>query len=135
VLAWSLLVVAFVPMLLEMIVRMVVRHEPRLRLKPGEKEAEASLLTLGSYRIYTWLIWVQVLFWILQMIGRPAPLWLSGPLLAAELLLAHAVYWRLGFGWSRFFLVLGHISGVVALTEAYYFLRIELAPAQAPRPS
>jgi hypothetical protein len=133
VLGWSLLVVAFVPMLLLMLLRMRVRHQPTLRLKENEEPKEAGVITLGAYRLYTWMVWAQVLWLVIGLMGGKPPLWLTLPTLVAQLALAHAIYWRLSFGWARFLLVLANLSPVVGLTEAYYFLRIELAPAEDAR--
>lgn len=132
-LGWNLLVVAFVPMLLMMIIRMRVRQVPTLRLKPNEEAKEAGVITLGAYRLYTWLVWAQVLWLVISLMGGELPAWLWVPTLVGQLLLAHAIYWRLGFGWVRWLLVFANISAVVGLAEAYFFFRQELAPAEDAR--
>jgi hypothetical protein len=120
-------------MLLLMLFRIRVRHTPTLRCKPNEEPKEAGVIALGAYRLYTWLVWAQVLWLVVGLMGGKLPLWLTVPTLVAQLLLANAIYWRIGFGWSRIVLILANVSAVAALTEAYYFLRIELAPAEDAR--
>lgn len=132
-LGWTLLVIAFVPMLLLLIIRMRMRQMPTLRLKPNEEAKEAGVITLGAYRLYTWMVWAQALWLVIGLMGGQVPLWLSLPTLVAQLLLAHVIYWRLGFGWVRWLLIFANISGVVGLTEAYFFLRQDLAPAEDAR--
>lgn len=130
---WILLVVAFVPWLVGIMVRRGMRHAPTLRLKANEEPKEAGVITLGAYRLYTWLVWAQVLWTVIGLMGGQVPLWLTLPTLAAVLALVNAIYWRVGHGGIRYLLVLAHLSGAVALTEAYVFLRQELAPAEDAR--
>lgn len=93
-----------------------------LRQKPGESESEARLILLGTYRFYSWTLLAAVVLAILLPVGDRIGSWL-GELMAvvgiAVMLMSHAVYWRLGYGWQRVIFALGHASVLFGLMECY----------------
>ena len=94
-----------------------------LRLKPGEAEAEGKLILLGTYRLYSWLALVIVLSGLIVLPIRGLIgtwlVWADGALAVMEAVLAHALYWRLGYGPKRWLFALAHVSGLFALMECY----------------
>lgn len=108
----------------------LVGRKPSLRSRPGESEKEARLLLLGTYRAYTWALWITVVGAVisrLHWLGEPAWMhWLSIISGIALLPLAHALYWRLGYDSRRWVMVLGHLSGLFGLTECYAVLQREV---------
>ena len=94
-----------------------------LRQKPGESEAEARLILLGTYRFYSWLVPVVVVGALIVLpIRGQAGIWLTradGALAIVVMILAHALYWRLGYGGRRWLFALAHLSGLFALLECY----------------
>jgi hypothetical protein len=106
------------------------------RRKPGEQEAEAKLILLGTYRVYTWSVWISVVTAVIGLVSQwHAPGWVRWPAVGANVLelgLAHALYWRLGYDWRRWLLIAGHFSGVVALAECYYAITLDIAEQTEP---
>lgn len=105
-------------------------RKPTLRTKSGESRQEASLILLGTYRVYSWTLAAAVgAVMVRGILGEYAPWWLP-PAGAAcgilMLILARAVYWRLGYSEGRLILVLGHLSGLFALGECLYVLSHEV---------
>lgn len=119
-----MLVVGLMLMAAGFATRFSCRQRPLPRRKAGESEAEAHIILLGTFRVYSWLIWINVLAVPLYFL----PLGWFGPVYQAILILAfiatilitRALYWRLGYDSRRVFLVLGHLSGIFILSE-YFF--------------
>lgn len=110
-------------------VRLRIRVRPSPQGRPGESPQEAHLLLLGTYRLYTWLVWANLGVTVLGILGGDqirGSLGFLIPAVAVNLALlkvAHALYWRLGYdGASRLIFTVAHLSGLCAVTE--YFMAI-----------
>ncbi|HYG57553.1 MAG TPA: hypothetical protein VD902_05745 [Symbiobacteriaceae bacterium] len=126
----GLLVVLMAPF----VVRLVPQG-PRAfpRLKPGETEAEARMILLGTYRVYTWLAVVAILPTAYRLATGDSLtdlihwyLWAELVLLAFRLVLAASLYWRLGYDGRRRLFILGQVSGLFCLAEAFWPLRMDI---------
>ncbi|MDF2630114.1 MAG: hypothetical protein K0R39_3945 [Symbiobacteriaceae bacterium] len=130
-------IVAFVMiavMLLPFIVRLVPMG-PRTypRVKPGEAESEAQVIMLGTYRIYTYLAVLAVIPTAYRlatgenlMVPSGWYQWIDMVLLGLRVVLAWSLYWRLGYGGRRWLFILGQISGLFCLAEAFWPLRMDI---------
>ncbi|HYG59640.1 MAG TPA: hypothetical protein VD902_16370 [Symbiobacteriaceae bacterium] len=124
-----------IPVLVLMIAALVARgtladYKPRLRTKSGESPAEARTILLGTYRVYMWVLRFSVVEVLLhRLVGKDFPaflVWAGAAGGAIVLILAHAVYWRLGYDGRRWLLVLGHLSGLVGLMECHSSLHDQI---------
>lgn len=113
--------------------RFTYRQPLKPRTKPGEGPAEARVMLLGTYRVYTWLIWLVVAASFLSLVSEKVtvtlPLWANAILLlgwGALLCLAHALYWRLGYDWRRWIFVAGHLTGVFCFAEYLWAFRRDI---------
>jgi hypothetical protein len=104
-----------------------------VRMKPGESLAEAHTILLGTFRVYSWLVWFVMATVVVGVItGNRAdalPVWYQVLLTigsAALLVVAHALYWRLGYDRRRWLFVLGHLSGAFCLAEYFWALRRDM---------
>lgn len=121
-------------LMLPFIVRLVpmdARSYPRL--KPGESEAEARVILLGTYRVYTYLAVVAAIPTAYRLATGENLLapggwlrWVDVALLGARVVLGWSLYWRLGYGARRWLFVLGQVSGLFCLAEAFWPLRIDI---------
>lgn len=110
--------------------RVTYRRAPRLRLKPGESEAEARLILQGTYRVYTWLTWLMVVSNVLLYFNR-ALVWstvgaVHAVLFVLWLVLARAIYWRLSYDWRTAVFLVGHVTMLFAISEVLYALPLDL---------
>lgn len=103
------------------------------RLKPGESEAEAGVILLGTYRVYTYLAVLAVLPTAYRLVTGENLLipgswyrWADILLLGLRMVLAWSLYWRLGYGGRRVLFVLGQVSGLFCLAEAFWPLRLDI---------
>jgi|GEM_PF-6087136 len=103
------------------------------RLKPGESPAEARLILLGTYRIYSWLVLCVVVTAVVGVVTNDRvdglPLWYQiglSLLGVALLLVANALYWRLGYDRRRWIFVAGHLTGAFCLAEYLWALRTDV---------
>lgn len=113
-------------------VRAVSRTRPLPRRKTGEPDAEARLITLGTYRAYTWLAVITVGLGLLElwMAKTAVPTWLAvltAVSRGAVMLLALSLYWRLGYDNRRWLFVAGHLSGLFIAAEFLFALRQDIA--------
>jgi hypothetical protein len=113
--------------------RFLCRTQPQPRRKPRESEAEARVILLGTYRVYTWLVLLVALSvavgWLTGEQPDSLPAW-YGVILAAVgsalLAVSHALYWRLGYDRRRWLFVLGHLTGAFCLAEYLWALRRDM---------
>ena len=119
--------------------RLSYRVRPVPRRKAGESEAEARTILLGTYRIYTWLVWVVAVTTLVgYATGQMAylqPGWYQGLLAVTGVLLlwvSAALYWRLGYDWRRWLFVLGHLTGAFCIAEYLWALRRDVADLLPP---
>lgn len=112
-------------------IRWSYRHRPELRLKPGETRAEARLVLLGTYRIYTWLVLVTLLAGIgATILGMEGPWWLSALTVLFALLqvvAAQVIYFRLGYDWRRWVFAVAHLTVMFGLSEYLFAIRHDLS--------
>lgn len=103
------------------------------RTKAGETPDEVRVILLGTYRVYTWLAVLAALptAWrlatgenLLEPLG--AFRWVDLAFLAIRMALAWSLYWRLGYGGRRWLFVIGQISGLFCLAEAFWPLRLDI---------
>lgn len=121
-------------LLLPFVVRLVpmgARAFPRC--KPGETEDEARVILLGTYRVYTYLAVLAAIPTAYRLatgenlVGPAGWLrWVDIALLGARVLLGWSLYWRLGYGARRWLFVVGQISGLFCLAEAFWPLRLDV---------
>jgi hypothetical protein len=110
--------------------RLSYREPPVPRTKPGESPAEAHIMLLGAFRIYTWLVWVvaatMVVGYATGVMAYSMPRWYQLLLIATGVALlsaSNSLYWRLGYDWRRYLFVLGHLSGAFCVAEYLWALR------------
>src|SRR4051794_40317941 len=107
--------------------RFSYRQRPRPRRKAGESDAEAHVILLGTFRVYSWLIWINVLavplYFMPLMWFEPLYLLVLALAFIAMILTARALYWRLGYDSRRTLLVLAHLSGIFIFSEYFFALR------------
>lgn len=103
------------------------------RRKPGESASEVRVILLGTYRIYTWLAVIAAVPTAYRLATGESLLDLSGwyqwvelGLLLLRGAVAWALYWRLGYGGRRWLFVLGQVSGLFCLAEAFWPLRMDV---------
>lgn len=112
-------------------IRWSYRHRPELRLKPGESRAEARLVLLGTYRVYTWLVLVTLLLGIATTIlGLEGPWWLSALTVLLglfQVMTAQAIYFRLGYDWRRWIFAVAHLTVMFGLSEYLFAIRHDLS--------
>jgi hypothetical protein len=113
--------------------RLFYREPPHPRKKPGETDAEARVILLGTYRVYTWLVLLVaisvIVGWFSGQRADALPLWYQVPLMIAGLsllLVSHALYWRLGYDRRRWLFVLGHLTGAFCIAEYLWALRRDM---------
>lgn len=130
VVAFTMLTIMLLPFIVRLI-PMGSRSYPRV--KPGEAESEARVILLGSYRIYTYLAVLAVVPTAYRLVTgenlmEPAGWyrWIDMVLLCLRMAVAWALYWRLGYGARRWLFVLGQISGLFCLAEAFWPLRLDI---------
>jgi hypothetical protein len=114
------------------------RRSRTLRLKSGESLAEARLLLTGTFRVYSWFGWVNLTMILGDLLARVAgdsapplrPWYVAVHLLVLTIqaLLAHALYWRLGFGRERITYMLCHFSGIFVFVELLLAMPREIVP-------
>lgn len=114
---------ALLPLTVALVARgTAMGHRAVIRTKPGESPAEAKLILLGTFRIYTWAMALTALIWLVRItgalpqdehalrmataVGTIITLSLSGP-----------IYWRLGYDWRMSLMIIGHQSILFPLTE------------------
>lgn len=112
-------------------IRWSYRHRPELRLKSGEARAEARLVLLGTYRVYTWLVLITLGFGVAAAaLGTDGPWWLSALTVLfgiLQVMTAHAIYWRLGYDWRRWIFALAHLTIMFGLSEYLFAIRHDLS--------
>jgi hypothetical protein len=122
--------VVFLFLGLAMVTRLSYGKRPAPKRKPGETESEAEVILLGTFRVYSWLVWLTLSAFMVGLLTdwmMPAWYWLLFLVLTVVLLiLAHALYWRLGYDHRRWIFVWAHLSGVFVLTEYLYALRADV---------
>lgn len=109
-------------------VRMTYKQRPAPRQKAGESAAETRVIVLGTFRVYTWLVWLSVALGIFGLLapgfdGFDIAALISGAIL---MLVAHALYWRLGYDSRRWLFVIAHLSGAFAIAELSYALQHDI---------
>ncbi|HYF77977.1 MAG TPA: hypothetical protein VD973_12630 [Symbiobacteriaceae bacterium] len=121
-------------MLLPFIVRIIPMGKRTYpRLKPEEAESEAAVILLGSYRIYTYLAVLAVIPTAYRLLTGENLMvpgawyrWIDVVLLGLRVVVAWSLYWRLGYGARRWLFVLGQVSGLFCLAEAFWPLRLDI---------
>ncbi|HYF92709.1 MAG TPA: hypothetical protein VD969_10750 [Symbiobacteriaceae bacterium] len=103
------------------------------RRKPGERDEEVRVIVLGTYRVYSWLAVIAAAPTAYRLATGVSLMdpggwyqWLDLVLLACRAALAWSLYWRLGYGGRRWFFVIGQVSGLFCLAEAFWPLRLDI---------
>ncbi|HWI64750.1 MAG TPA: hypothetical protein VNT75_23220 [Symbiobacteriaceae bacterium] len=103
------------------------------RRKPGESPEEVRVILLGTYRVYTYLAVIAAAPTAYRLATGESLIdpgswyrWVDLVLLAIRVVLAWSLYWRLGYGGRRWLFVLGQVSGLFCLAEAFWPLRLDV---------